>query len=384
VNGLDWSILNRARAQAAVQGKSLALDSFPNVTLMQVQGVNAALPDDGSATTALACGRRTKNGFVGRDAQGAPFESILYAAQKARRSTGLVTTGSLTEPSSVAFYGAGLDQDNEAKFASDLVDGSRIDVILGGGGGAFNPAHVLNERGRSDGREILRDAQKLGYYVVRNTDELGTAPKWLTGQLFGVFAPDILYYTGLRQLGTPQPTLAEMTRRSIEFLQYNLTGYLGGYFLVVNHSLLTHAARHNLTALAVNETLALDEAVRTTMDYAGSEAMIVVVSGYSLGALETGSSEETASWLTGPGGPRPPAPVTQPEGHVRRGQKPPAPLMESAPVNPLLVPDRALRYTDEAMVTAGPGLVLSRGRNAEKFGGIIQNTDIYFTLKHEL
>jgi alkaline phosphatase len=384
-NGLDWPLLNRARAQAAAQGQTLMLDTFPNVTLLQVQGLNGVPPDEAAAATALACGRRTKNGLVGSDLQGNALESILYAAQKAGRSTGLVTTGSLTEADCAAFYGAGQATGDEHKFAGDLVDGSKIDVVLGGGARSFYPVNVLNERGRTDGRDVIRDSQKKGYYVARTMEELNGAPKWRTGQLFGVFAPDVLNYTGLRRLGTPQPTLADMTRRSIEFLQYNLTGYLGGYFLVVDHALLRRAARQNLTALAVNETLALDEAVRTALDYMGREALIVVVSGYSLGGLDTSGGMTGPVWLSGPGAAKPtPVAAALPirERRGKKGESIQAPT--PAPLNPLLEPDAALRPSEGAEITTGPGLILSRGRSAESFGGIIQNTDVFTVLKREM
>ncbi len=124
VNGLDLNMLNLARQQpgraptlgdpddpaigdarrrAAYRSERLNLDSFWNVALLSVQDPGQPVPDEGADATALACGQRVPNGFVATKNGTEPLPSLIYAAQKAQRATGLVTTSSLIQPTPVAF-----------------------------------------------------------------------------------------------------------------------------------------------------------------------------------------------------------------------------------------------------------------------------------------
>src|SRR5271170_4734512 len=125
VNGLDLNTLNMARQQlgrsplrsepddpaigdarrrAAYRSEILNLDSFWNIALLSLQDPGKPVPDEGADATALACGQRVENGFVAADHNGEPLQSLIYAAEKAGRATGLVTTSSLVQPTPVAFY----------------------------------------------------------------------------------------------------------------------------------------------------------------------------------------------------------------------------------------------------------------------------------------
>jgi alkaline phosphatase len=125
VNGLDLNTLNMARQQlgrsplrsepddpaigdarrrAAYRSATLNLDSFWNIALLSVQEAGQPVPDEGADATALACGQRVENNFVAVDQSGEALQSLIYAAEKAQRATGLVTTSSVVQPTPVAFY----------------------------------------------------------------------------------------------------------------------------------------------------------------------------------------------------------------------------------------------------------------------------------------
>src|SRR5580698_6486428 len=110
VNGLDLNTLNLARQQlgrspllsdpddpdigdarrrSAYRSSILNLDSFWNIALLGVQDAGQPVSDEGADATALACGQRVQNGNVGGNQ---PIRSLIYAAERAQRATGLVTT----------------------------------------------------------------------------------------------------------------------------------------------------------------------------------------------------------------------------------------------------------------------------------------------------
>ena len=414
INGLDLNTLNQARQQlgrttqpddpddpaigdarrrVALRSQTLNLDSFWNVALMSVQQPGQPVPDEGVNATALACGQRVENGNVAIDERGETPPSLIYAAERAGRATGLVTTSSLMQPTPVAFYSNTRGTPEPERNAVDLVY-SGIDIVLGGGADYFTPATPANERGRRDGRDLFAEAKGRGYDVIRTRDALNNISAWRTRQLLGIFAPEQFYFASLQPNPTPQPTLAEMTRAAISSLNYNI----GGYFLVVEHDLVARAAGKNLGRLAVNEVAAVDEAIQSAVDYAGPDALVMVTNSYSLGSVgptlavegvepalpapkTISNSDEipvapiattmSGFWATGPGGPaRNPAQVAWLKAHYSSGA-----FSTNAPG--LLQPQPAFQFQPEASALAEPAWLLSRGEGSNELRGCFANTDLF-------
>ena len=388
----DDPAINDARRRAAYRSETLNLDSFWNIALLSLQEPGQPVPDEGANATALACGHRVENGFVG----GEGLPSLIYAAEKAQRATGLVTTSSLVQPTPVAFYSTIKDTPDPYRNASELIY-SGIDVVLGGGEQYFTPATATNEWGRRDGHNLLDEARDNGgYTVIRTRDDLNNVSTWRTRKLFGLFAPDQFYFSSLQPENRRQPSLAEMTRVAISSLNYNIDGY----FLVVEHDLVARAAERNFGKLAVNEVAEVDEAIESAVEYAGPDALVMVTNSYSLGAvgpLPSPSASDLAeppptvdadgnavkpqsipmapppppAWLAGPGGPT----VTRPQAVWlrRRGED----GWFSAGSSGLLQPDPALRFQTQSPPTAEPAWLASRGEGSSQLRGFLNNTDVF-------
>jgi len=417
VNGLDLNTLNMARQQlgrsplhsepddpaigdarrrAAYRSETLNLDSFWNIALLSLQEPGQPVPDEGADATALACGQRVENGFVAVDQSGDALRSLIYAAEKAQRSTGLVTTSSLVQPTPVAFYSTIKGTSDPYRNASELVY-SGIDVVMGGGEQYFSPANATNEWGRRDGRDLVDEAKTNGgYTVLRSRDDLNNLSIWSTRKLFGLFAPDQFYFSSLQPDNRRQPSLAEMTRVAISRLNYNIDGY----FLVVEHDLVARAAERNFGRLAVNEVAEVDEAIESAVEYAGPDALVIVTNNYSLGAvgpLPSPSASDLVAqprtlnangdlvkpqvipmapppqptWLAGPGGPTLTLPqATWLERQTERGW-----FSTNAPG--LLQPDAALRFETQAPPIAEPAWLASRGEGSSQLRGFLSNTDVF-------
>ncbi|MDE1170015.1 MAG: alkaline phosphatase [Verrucomicrobium sp.] len=376
-NGLDLSLLDQARREAAARGQPLDLDNLNQLCVVDVQGVGQPIPDEAAAATALASGRRVRNGLVGLTAEQTRLNTLIYAAQRAGRATGLVTTRQLTDPTPLAFYGrnagqAGTEQHN----AAELIDTSGIDVILGGGSQYFRRANVLNPRGRTDERDLEADAARAGFTVVHEAGELNHLPSWRTRQLLGLFAPGSLCFPALIQGAHLQPTLTDMTRMAIKCLQYSI----GGYFLVVDQGMIEAAARHNWTDLALGEVAALDSAVGAARAYAGTGSLVVVVSNYSLGALDTArsalaSGPLSAEWLSGPGGP----PASAADRAWLAAQEKEGVLCSKA--GSPLQPGPAVRFSRAAEITPAPAWLGAGGFLSDRFGGFIGNDQVFGLLQ---
>lgn len=387
-NGLDQEILNQARIKAAARGQKLFLDQIPNgsgvsvqTAFLTVQGLETAAPDEAAANTMLATGVKVKNGSTSFSPQGARLDNLIYRAQAYNRGTGLITTGELTMSTPVSFYGY-IQGNESAEFrnAAELVDSSKIDVIMGGGRRYFQGVHTENENGRLDGRDLEKDALKWGYSLIHHAQDLEKLPAWRTRQCLALFTSGPFYFSPFYQ-GSTVPRLSDMTRRSIEFLQYNLRGY----FLVIEGALIGQACRANLRDLAVDEAIAFDESVKVAVSYAGKESTVIVVCGYSYGTIPMISEPiknvasslrpDEPQWLLGPGG----NPVTASDKawlqmKIKEGAF-------SNIANHPLNPNAALKFARQARPTTSPGWAIATGFGSEHFGGVYSATDLYSRLE---
>ncbi len=383
-NGLDQEILNRARIKVSSRGQKLFLDrmpimggSYPQNAFLTVQGFESPAPDEAAAATMLASGVKVRNGFTASTTQGQRLDSLMYRAQVYGRGTGLVTNGELTMPTPVSFYGY-IQGNESAEFrnAAELIDSSKIDVILGGGSRFFRPISVFNEKGRTDGRSLEKEALIKGYTVVESSQELEKLLSWRTNQCLGLFHLGSFYYSSLREGVGTTPNLSDMTRRSIELLQNNLSGY----FLVVEGALIAQACRSNLTDLAVEEAIAFDEAVKTAVTYAGKESTIIVVCGYSYGALPISSElspafnkkkkTESPEWLSGPGGRA--IKLTDKQWQLQKEKENFFSKSSDSPLNP----GEAIEFYRQARPTTSSGWLISNGFGVEKLGGVYSAADL--------
>ena len=392
----DDPLIEDARRRAAYRNQMLNLDSFWNIALLSIQEPGQPVPDEGADATALACGQRVANGYVSVNSSNEALRSLIYVAEQSHRATGLVTTSSLVQPTPVAFYSTIKGTPEPYRNANDLLY-SGIDVVMGGGEQYFTPANVGNELGRTDGHNLLDEAQKShGYVVLRTRDELNKVSTWGAGKLLGVFAPDQFYYSSLQPVDRRQPSLAEMTRVAISRLNNNINPY----FLVVEHGLVARAAEQNFGTLAVNEVAEVDEAIQSAVEYAGSDALVLVTNSYSLGAISplppTAPGDLVAApatvdaegrpvrfvaipmappappaWLAGPGGPA----VTRVQATWIHEHDLNA--WANGNTSVLLMADPALRFQTRALPLAEPAWLASRGEGSSQLRGFLNNTDVF-------
>lgn len=342
----------------------LALDSFPHTALVANSARDFAVPDAAAAATALATGTRVNHRNVSLDSGGRPLQTLLEMARKQGRTVGIVSNGQLTDPAPAAFFAHLADATDRDGIAAQLVDTARLDVVLGGGAD-----HFLATPGgaRNDGRDLLAAAQKNGCEVVRTKADLDNAATYRDGGIMGVFSPGAMAFSDDLDAGSQQPSLTDMVRRAIEFLQGNGRGYL----LIVDAGLVTEAAARNLGERTINETLAMDRAIATAVKYAGDESLIVAVGKHAIGGLTlngyplrqdhgvalmgtTASGYPALTWATGPKGP----PAT--------GREP------------------AAFQTASALNTAEDVIAAAKGPGAEKFHGFLDHTTIFKLLRDAL
>jgi len=382
-DGMVSRQLTAARLYEGGADHQLGLESFPHLALLRNSAADFAVPDDAAAASAIATGVRGRHRVLSLDNHGVPLQTIAELARAQGRAVGIVTNGSLTSAAPAAFYGHGNDARDTTGLALQLLEKFRPDVALGGGAGDFLP----EARGgrRKDGRDLLDEAQKKGAEVVRTKADLEETESFQESGVLGIFANDSLAFSNDTEAGNQQPSLSDMVRRAIGFLQQSSKGYV----LIVDASLVGAAAERNEGERAMLETIALDHAITTAQRYAGEKSLILAVGRHSTGGMSLNgyplrqdrgvallgnnpTGYPYLTWATGPNGPAQPSPTLAPPREV-----PPA-VAQRAKAEP------AAFQMPSGLNNAEDVIAVGKGAGSERLSGFMESTAIFGVLKDAL
>lgn len=159
----------------------LVMDSLPYAGLVQTDSADPEnfVTDSAAAATSYATGVKTYNGAIGKDAAGNDVEALIEQAEAAGLSTGLVTTGEITDASTAAFGAHVEDRGMQTEIARQYIEETGVDVLLGGGEDfwypAGNPGKIEGGTSRSDQGNLVERAQELGYEYMSDAEGLAAA-----------------------------------------------------------------------------------------------------------------------------------------------------------------------------------------------------------------
>ena len=273
-DGMSPGVLTLAEAyskltrQRGTQWWKLLNDRSATRGLMDTASANSMVTDSAAASSAWGGGQRVNNGAINISPEGkeiTPIATILKKQSKAR--IGLVTTATVTHATPAGFAASIPARGNENAIALQYLD--RVDVILGGGSGFFE------SKLRPDKRDLKGDFTKAGYQFVKNRDEMLAAK---SKKLLGTFTQGHLPFTIDRdqdkKLATRIPTLTEMAQTALSRFLADDKPFL----LQVEGARIDHAAHLNDIGGLLGDQLAFDDAVAAVLaTVAGREDILVVV-----------------------------------------------------------------------------------------------------------
>jgi len=200
---------------------------------------------------------------------GRALPTILELAKAHGKAVGAITTTEMTHATPASTFAHTCHRDTAYAIAAQIVPGGAgynaalgdgVDVLMGGGRNLFTPFDAQrNPKGRLDGRDMLAEFVARGYTVASSGAEMQAAPAGK--KLVGLYsAVSHLDYELARRAA--QPSLAQMTARSIDLLAPNPNGF----FLMVEGGKIDHALHDSNAKNALVETVAFDDAVQTALD----------------------------------------------------------------------------------------------------------------------
>ncbi len=272
-DGMGIDQVSVARIQHLGADGQLVLDRLPVTGLVKTHSIDNLITDSAAGATALASGFKTRNGMVGVLPDSGAVLTLLEAAHHRGMSTGLVVTSSITHATPACFASHVASRENHEEIARQLLN-EQVDVLLGGGKRYFlssgTPGSV-----RKDTLDLIKMAKNSGYtYLETRAQFLATGSE----KLLGLFAWD-----GFENKPS-EPTMSEMTEKSLQILSRNDTGF----FLMVEGSQIDWGGHNNDLAYMIRELLAFDQAVQTGVKFAekNRNTLIVVTADHETGGLD--------------------------------------------------------------------------------------------------
>ena len=292
--------MTAARIYAAGEDGELTMDTLPETAFVKTYSLDAQVTDSAPSMATYMTGVKTRNEVLamdgdtlavapGKDAatgvsnavnncpasgNGAAATTLLELAIAQGRATGVVSTARLTHATPAATYAHVCHRNAEYEIARQAVPGgagfnpalgSGVDVLMGGISQYWRPySATTNAAGRSDGRDLVAELQGKGYTVVNDLASFNAAPVAAGTKLLGLY--DFARTEGhmsyeLDRDPAKEPSLAEMTTKSMDILSKNPKGY----FLMVEGGRIDHALHSTNAARALADAKAFDDAIKAAI-----------------------------------------------------------------------------------------------------------------------
>ncbi len=242
-----------------------------------------------------AYGVKPQAGSYGLDEEGNPIESlsaqegltetgttIMEEAIAAGKATAVINSGFIAEPGTGVFL-ADVESRNDTEAITAEVVESGVDVILGGGETDYLPEGTVGffgeEGTRTDGRNLIEEAEEMGYEVVYTEEQLRSLSAD-TDKVLGIFAASDTYNDTteetnaekrLENYGQPgnedPPTVAEMIDAALPILSKDEDGF----FAVLEEEGTDNFGNNNNGRGVVEAAVRADEAIGVALDYVENE-----------------------------------------------------------------------------------------------------------------
>lgn len=300
-DGMGISTVTAARVFAAGVDGELAIDRFPYTALSRTYNADYITPDSAGTMTAMITGIKSNMGVLGfgpeterndfnHDGDGEPLWTAAELAKHHGMLVGIVSTARVTHATPAGCYAHINERNHEDEIIlqalpTDATYNTRlrtgIDLMLAGGRQHFIPDDQIDEEGepgmRKDGRDLRKEFQQAGYTYVWNEqgfDKLSSQDL----PVMGLFDASHMKYEFDRHTDQGgEPSLVEMTKKSIELLSHAASKDDTGYMLVIESGRIDHA-HHDCNAFrALSDTVELDRAIEAAMAKVNLDETLIIV-----------------------------------------------------------------------------------------------------------
>ncbi len=258
----------------------LLMNTFPSQGVSTTYSYNALITDSSSSGTAIATGKKTRDGVVGMDPEGKEkYVSMAKMAKAKGRAVGIVTSVSIDHATPASFYASQPSRSQFYEIACQIPD-TKFDYFAGGG--FRQPTGA-----KKDKKDLYGILAESGYTVVKDKAGFASLAK---GKGKAIAINPILDKSHAMPYamdkGADEISLAEFVGKGIELLDGPK-----GFFMMVEGGKIDWACHANDAMAAINDVLAFDDAVAVAYEFYKKhpkETLIVVTGDHETGGMTMG------------------------------------------------------------------------------------------------
>jgi alkaline phosphatase len=256
----------------SIRAENFRTGTMPVIGLFTTNCADRTVTDSAAAATAFATGQKTNYEMLSVDPKTlAPMETVLEAAEKRGKATGLVTTSNFFDATPAAFAAHAKHRHDEGVDLQMLRSGA--DVIAG---------TQLEDFTNEPSPELAKAAAENGYTIVNTRQKLDAAPQ--NTKLLAIFQWQE------RNLDVPEAPLPVLARWAIDHLDDDPDGF----FLLIEHEGSDSCSHQNNGADLRKALASFDEAVGVALDFASkrTDTLVIVTGDHETGGLRVSETKQ--------------------------------------------------------------------------------------------
>lgn len=288
LNHVNLTEIYNAEQQGKIGTTPLIFSQFPYVVFASSNSQSNGVTDSAAAGTALAVGKKTKNGVISMDSTGTvPYKSIAYAAKEKGMKVGITTSVSIDHATPASFYANQSSRSKYYEIANDIIN-SNFDFFAGSGFLSSDKTYDKKDAPAIEG--VLTNA---GYTIVKGNKDFQQQKdknkKIILTNGEGTSPESLKFAIDQQQ---DDMSLADLTKSAIEVL----SDAKEGFFLMVEGGKIDWSSHANDAATTVQEVIDFNESVQLAYDFYKkhpNETLIVVTADHETGGLGIGNGSST-------------------------------------------------------------------------------------------
>lgn len=310
----DGMGISQISAAMITMESSTAFERFPYSGFVKTQSKSNKITDSAAAGTAIATGNKTNNGMIGMNSDSIPVPSLLEILYDKGMKTGIVVSCYVTHATPASFIAKNINRSNYYEIAYDFAKTDKLNLLMGGGRKYFD--------NRKDSYNLIDTMNAKGWCYYESLEDVDSNED------------KILVLADNKHLPA-YPERGDFLPRATEIALQNLNkNNEKGFFLMIEGSQIDFAGHDNDSIYLVNELKDFNNTINIALDFAKNNpnTLVLVTADHETGGLTIMDPNEK---------------YTDTYFHFSTGSHTPA-----------LVP------------------IFSYGPGADKFSGIMDNTEI--------
>lgn len=275
--------------QAELKGhigiEPLVFTQFPFSSVVRTYSLSNAITDSAAGGTALAVGKKTKNGIISMNEEGTvAYKSIAHAAKEKGMKVGIATSVSIDHATPSVFYASQNSRKKYYEIAASIPS-SNFDFFAGAG--FLSPNTDYNKNQATAVPTILTNA---GYTIVEGYDAF-EALKSKAGKIVLTNNPNGSEKAIEFEIDRTNSdmSLAQITSAAIESLS---TDNSNGFFLMIEGGKIDWCSHSNDAGSVIKEVQSFNDAVKKAYEFYEkhpNETLIVITADHETGGLSLGN-----------------------------------------------------------------------------------------------